>query len=59
MYLQAIPPLGGSCTGKDQDHCKDEVIGQWLTPTIIIRVIPSKTCIASSGLEPERPLKAK
>lgn len=33
-YLQASPPLGGSCTGKDQGHCKDEGIWQWLTSTI-------------------------
>lgn len=26
MYLQAIPPLGGACTGKNQGHCIDECI---------------------------------
>lgn len=34
MYLQAIPPLGVSCTGKNQGHCKEECIWQWLTSTI-------------------------
>lgn len=28
MYLQVIPPLGGSCTGKNQGHCEDEGIWQ-------------------------------
>lgn len=34
MYLQAIPLLGGSCTGKNQGDCKDEGICQWLTSIV-------------------------
>lgn len=61
MYLQAIPPLGGSCAGIDQGRCKDEGICQWQTSTASYLLGDSliKTYIASSGLEPERPLKAK
>lgn len=45
MYLQAIPPLGGSCTGKDQGHCKDEGVWQWLTSTVsyLLGGFPHKT----------------
>lgn len=34
MYLQVIPPLGGSFTGKKQGHCRDDCIWQWLISTI-------------------------
>lgn len=42
VYLQVIPPLGGSCTRKKQGCCKDEGIWQQSTSKeVILGEIPS------------------